>query len=446
MGKAMDRRNQAPLVDSSACLCRAERSLAGAGAAAAARLMPRAKACVQPSLRASIHPLRPKSSPASDRRGGGAGAGQRPLIPGLPDDLAVACLIRVPRGEHWKMRLVCKRWLRLLAGNYFYGLRRRLGLAEQWLYAIRCDGDGRVSWDVLDPARRAWRALPPLPAEYAAGAVGFGCAVLGGCHLYLLGGRDPHRGGGGAMRRVVFYSARSNRWHRAPDMLRRRHGFACCAIGNRLYVAGGGMTSAEVFDPAKNRWSFVSDTPSPLSLPSVSAAHGGRWHVKGLGPQRQVVCHVYSPEANTWSPAVELDAMVAGWRTPSASLSVAAADDGGRRLYAADCKDGCRLRAYDEGAGAWSGVAVDGGIHAGSSATVEAAAMVELHGRICVVRNNMSVSVVDVAGGGDGSTPRWETVVGKGQMKALVASLISAIAGGRGRAKNRVLHCQVLEV
>uniref|UniRef100_A0A0E0JX18 Uncharacterized protein n=1 Tax=Oryza punctata TaxID=4537 RepID=A0A0E0JX18_ORYPU len=433
LGQAMDRRNQAPLVDSSACLCRVERSVAGA---AAARLMPRAKACVQPSLRASIHPLKPKRSPGRDHRGGAGGGGRQcPLIPGLPDDLAVACLVRVPRGDHWKLRLVCKRWFRLLAGNYFYGLRRRLGLAEQWVYAVKCDGDGRVSWDVLDPARRAWRALPPVPGEYAA-AVGFGCAVLGGCHLYLFGGSDPRRG---PMRRVVFYSARSNRWHRAPDMLRRRHGFGCCVMGNRLYVAGGegcggggGLRSVEVFDPAKNRWSFVSDMAASL-MPFVSAVHGERWYVKGLGAQRQVMSQVYSPETDAWSAAHELDAMVTGWRSPSVSL--------GGRLYAADCKDGCRLRAYDEAAGAWSG-RVDSGQHAGSSHAVEAAAMVALHGKLCVIRNDMSVSVVDVAAA---ASPRWETVVGKGQIKAFVTNLLSAIAGGRRRAKNRVLHCQVLE-
>ncbi|KAL6604472.1 hypothetical protein ACP70R_042899 [Stipagrostis hirtigluma subsp. patula] len=420
----MDRRNRAPLVDSSACLCRAEKS-------AAARRM---KSCVQPSLRASIHPLKPKASP---RRGDRSRGEQWPLLPGLPDDLAIACLIRVPRADHWKLRLVCRRWSRLLAGNYFYGLRRRLGLAEPWVYAVRRDArDGRVSWDVLDPARGAWRALPPVPREYA-GADGFGAAVLGGCHLYLLGGRDPRRGGG-AMRRVVFYSARSNRWHRAPDMLRRRQCFGACVMGGRLYVAGGesggggggALRSAEVFDPAKNRWSFVSEMAAAV-VPFVSAVHGGRWYVKGLGAQQQVLSQAYSPEADEWS--VVLDGMVTGWRSPSACL------DG--RLYAADCKDGCRLRAYDEAAGAWT-TCIDSKQHRGTSQAVEAAAIVALHGKLCVVRNDMSVSAVDVTAGA--GSQRWENLVVKGHVKSFVTGLLSNIAG-RGRAKNHILHCQVLE-
>lgn len=427
----MDRRIQAPLVDSSSCLCRAERGVVVPGAGSH---VPRSRLCVQSSITASIHPLNDKRPVRGDRRRGQ----QWPLLPGLPDDLAIACLIRVPRADHWKLRLVCRRWFRLLAGNYFYALRGRLGLAEQWLYAFKCDGDGRVSWDVLDPeaARgggRAWRPLPPVPGEYA-DATGFGCAVLGGCHLYLLGGRDPRRG---ALRRVVFYSARSNRWHRAPDMLRRRHCFGACVMGNRLYVAGGesgggGLRSVEVFDPAKNRWAFVSSMATAL-VPFVSAVHGGRWYVKGLGADRQVLSQVYTPETDSWSTVAALDGMVAGWRSPSACL------DG--RLYAADCKDGCRIRSYDEATDAWCGCA-DSRRHMGSSHALEAAAMVALRGKLCVVRNDMSVSVVDFAVGAENQ--RWQTLASKGQIKSFVTNLLSSVAG-RGRAKNRVLHCQVLE-
>ncbi|KAF8769670.1 hypothetical protein HU200_006273 [Digitaria exilis] len=435
----MDARNRAaaPLVDTSACFCRVDRS----SAAAAARRIPVSKACVQPSLRASIHPLKTKASP---RPGDRSHDRQRqcPLLPGLPDDLAIAVLIRVPRADHWKFRLVCRRWHRLLAGNYFYALRRRLGLAEQWLYAVTRHGhDGHVSWHALDTSRGgggAWRTLPPLPPEYAGvGADGFGSAVLGGCHLYLLGGADP-RGSGGAIRRVVFYSARSNRWHRAQDMLRRRRCLAACAIGNRLYVAGGetgggALKSAEVFDPAKNRWSFVAEMAVAM-VPFVGAVHGERWYLKGLDAEnQQVVSQVYSPATDTWS--VVLDGMVTGWRSPSACL------DG--KLYAVDCKDGCRLKVYDEVADAWVTCFVDSKQHRGSSPAVEAAAIVALQGRICVVRNDMSVLAVDVKAG-EGKQQRWEILAGKSHGKGFVTGLLSSLAG-RGRAKNHVLHCQVLE-
>ncbi|KAF6983879.1 hypothetical protein CFC21_001974, partial [Triticum aestivum] len=58
----------------------------------------------------------------------------------------------------------------------------------------------------------------------------FNCAVLGGCHLHLLGGTN--------MRRVVFYS------FGVSDMLRRRHCFGVYVAGGES--GGGGLKSPEV--------------------------------------------------------------------------------------------------------------------------------------------------------------------------------------------------------
>ncbi|AES71880.1 putative F-box domain-containing protein [Medicago truncatula] len=47
-------------------------------------------------------------------------ARNQPLIlPGLPDDLDIAYLIRVPQIEHRKLHLVCNRWNNLLSENFF---------------------------------------------------------------------------------------------------------------------------------------------------------------------------------------------------------------------------------------------------------------------------------------------------------------------------------------
>jgi hypothetical protein len=208
--------------------------------------------------------------------------GERPipseLLPGLPDDLAIACLIRVPRFYHRKLRVVCKRWYRLLAGNYYYHLRRNLGKAEEWVYVIKRDREGRISWHAFDPRYQLWQSLPPVPVEYS-DALGFGCAVLSGCHLYLFGGKDPVKG---SMRRVVYYSARTNKWHRAKDMQRRRHFFGFCVINNCLFVAGGecegvqrSLRSAEMYDPNKNKWSYISDMSTAM-VPFIGVVFGGR--------------------------------------------------------------------------------------------------------------------------------------------------------------------------
>ncbi|XP_078442483.1 galactose oxidase/kelch repeat superfamily protein isoform X2 [Wolffia australiana] len=392
------RQLQAPLVDSASCGCRVEaglRTMVGAG-----KFVPGAKLCLQ----SEIKPPGPKSKTSRrDRRP------PSPLLPGLPDDLAVVCMARVPRADHRNLRLVCRRWYRLLAGNFFFSLRKRLGFAEEWLYVIKRDKDGKISWTAFDPTYQLWLPLPPLPAEYS-DAVGFG----------------------------------TNRWHRAPDMLRRRHCFGACSVGDRLFVAGGhceglqrSLRSAEVFDPVKNRWGAVADMAVSM-VPLIGVTHGGNWFIKGLSFHRQVVSGVFSPAANQWLEASE--GMVAGWRNPSVSFN--------GQLYAVDCKDGCKLRCYVEESDSWVRFA-DSKAHLGSSRALEAAALVQLKGKLCIVRNNMSITMVDMDRAGrnlatEDSDRIWETVAGKGQLRTFVTNLLSSIAG-RSTSRSHIVHCQVLQ-
>lgn len=363
---------------------------------------------------------------------------QPPLLPGLPDDLAIACLIRVPRVEHRKLRLVCKRWRHLLGGNFFYSLRKSLGMAEEWVYVIKRDRDGRISCHAFDPTYQLWQPLPPVPREYSE-ALGFGCAVLNGCHLYLFGGKDPLKG---SMRRVILYNARTNKWQRAPDMLRKRHFFGSCVINNCLYAAGGEcegsqrtLISAEVYDPNRNRWSFISDMNTAM-VPFIGVVHNGTWFLKGLGSHREVMSDAYSPETNTWTPISE--GMVSGWRNPSISLN--------GQLYALDCRDGCKLRVYDGTTDSWNKF-IDSKLHLGSSRALEAAALVPLNGKLCIVRNNMSISLVDVSSPDkrvESNPQLWENIAGKGHFRTLVTNLWSSIAGRSG-LKSHIVHCQVLQ-
>ncbi|RWW15322.1 hypothetical protein GW17_00020847 [Ensete ventricosum] len=126
--------------------------------------------------------------------------------------------------------------------------------------------------------------------------------------------------------------------------------------------------------------------------------------------------------------------MVTGWRNPSVCLN--------GRLFALDCRDGCKLRVYDAGAGSWSRH-IDSKLHLGSSRALEAAALVPLNGKLCIVRNNMSITLVDVeARDGAGSEDqRWETIAGKGQLKTFVTNLFSNIAG-RSSNRSYIVHCQ----
>ncbi|KAA8527955.1 hypothetical protein F0562_035176 [Nyssa sinensis] len=366
-------RVQAPLVDSVMCYCKVDSGLKTV--AGARKFVSGWKLCIQPDINPHAH----KSMRSSF---------QPPLLPGLPDDLAIACLIRVPHVEHNKLRLVCKRWHYLLAGNFFYSLRKRLGMAEEWVYVIKRDRHGRLAWHAFDSTYQLWQPLPPVPGEYKE-ALGFGCAVLSGCHLYLLGGKDPLKG---CMRQVIFYCALTNKWHRTPDMHRKRYFFGSCVIKNCLYVAGGQcegiqrtLRSAEVYDPNVNRWSVIADM-STLMVPLIRIVYSGKWFLKGLGPHREILSEAYIPESNAWTPIS--DGMIAGWRTLSISMN--------GKLYALDCHDGCKLRVYDEATNSWNRF-IDSKLHLGSSHALKAAALVPLNGKLYIIRNNMSISIVNVS-------------------------------------------------
>jgi hypothetical protein len=208
-------------------------------------------------------------------------------------------------------------------------------------------------------------------------------------------------------------------------------------------VAGGenegvhrSLRSAEVYDPNKNRWSFISDMSTAM-VPFIGVVYDGKWFLKGLGSHRQVLSEVYQPENDSWYPVQ--DGMVSGWRNPSATLN--------GKLYALDCKDGCKLRVYDDATDSWS-KHIDSRMHLGSSRALEAAALVPLNGKLCIIRNNMSISLVDVSKledlKGSSAEQLWETIAGKGHFKTLVTNLLSSLAG-RNRLKTHIVHCQVLQ-
>ncbi len=96
------------------------------------------------------------------------------LIPGLPKELAMQCLARVPRVSHGKMRAVCRTWRHMVESAEFLELRKHLGLSEDWLYlhvgtsprlleapsSVGCRG-GSSRWQLVG-GFSLWHALDPF--------------------------------------------------------------------------------------------------------------------------------------------------------------------------------------------------------------------------------------------------------------------------------------------
>ncbi|QCD76975.1 hypothetical protein DEO72_LG1g597 [Vigna unguiculata] len=85
---------------------------------------------------------------------------EEPLIPSLPDDVALNCLLRIPVQSHSACRAVCKRWHMLLGNKErFFTNRKQFGLKDPWLFVFayhKCTGKIQwqwnfgVRWNVID--------------------------------------------------------------------------------------------------------------------------------------------------------------------------------------------------------------------------------------------------------------------------------------------------------
>ncbi|KAI3888255.1 hypothetical protein MKW92_010123 [Papaver armeniacum] len=299
---------------------------------------------------------------------------------------------------------------------------RKARIRKEWIYVMKRDKDKKI----------LFHPLPHVPKEYSE-ALGFGSIVLGGCHLHLFGGKYPLKG---LIRGVIFYSARKNKRHRAPVMLPKK---------KKSEGVHRSLKSDEVYDSNKNMCSFISNMET-IMVPLIGVVHNGKWFLKGLVKRRG---YPNIPQSKTFPPIIyhpETDSynsvyngVVAGWRNPSISTNV--------NLHALDRKDGYILRIYDVSTDTL-GNHMDSKLHLVSSRALEAAVLIQLNRKVCIIRNNMSISMANLSNADNSrcvmSDHSWETIAGKEQFKTFITNIWSSFAS-RNRIKVHLLHCQMLQ-
>ncbi|ERM99292.1 F-box/kelch-repeat protein At1g30090 [Amborella trichopoda] len=294
------------------------------------------------------------SSSLSESEGGGEFL---PLIPGLPDDIALNCLLRIPVHAHPLCRPVCKRWRSLLLNKEtFFTLRRQLGLVEPWLFVFsfhRCTG--KIQWQVLDLVRLCWHTLPSMPCKDRVCPPGFGCIAMSeqGA-LYVCGGMLSDIDC--PMDRVLKYEVHRNRWTVMNHMLTPRSFFASGMINGRIYAAGGNSTdlfelnSAEVFDPMKGYWRSIAKMGANMASYDAAVLDAKLYVTEGwlwpfsFSPRGQV----YDPETDKWETMAA--GMTEGWTGASLVLH--------GHLFVVSEHERMRLKVYDVESDSWD--AVDG--------------------------------------------------------------------------------------
>uniref|UniRef100_A0A0A9DXH9 F-box domain-containing protein n=1 Tax=Arundo donax TaxID=35708 RepID=A0A0A9DXH9_ARUDO len=336
------------------------------------------------------------------------------LIPGLPDEISLQILARMPRMGYLKAKMVSRSWKAAITGAELYRLRKELGVDEEWLYILMKKADDqKLVWHAFDPVSSQWQRLPLMPGishggESKRGVPGLllgdlvsagirisdvirgwlgqkdlidripfcGCAIgtVDGC-IYVLGGFSR----ASAMKCVLRYDPFVNSWLEASSM---RIGRAFCKtslLNNKLYVVGGvskgknGLTplqSAEVFDPATGVWADVPDMTfsKAQALPTAFLAELLKPIATGITSYRgklyvpqslyswpffvDVGGEIFDPETNSWAEMPT--GMGEGWPARQAGTKLSAVIDGDLfALEPSTSSDRGKIKIYDPEEDTW---------------------------------------------------------------------------------------------
>ncbi|KAG2688998.1 hypothetical protein I3760_09G118800 [Carya illinoinensis] len=276
-----------------------------------------------------------------------------PLIPGLPDDVSLNCLLRLPVQSHAACKVVCKRWHLLLGSKErFFTRRKELGLKDPWLFVFafhKCTR--KIQWQVLDLTQFSWHSIPAMPCK--GGKVcphGFRCvAIPQESNLFVCGGVVSD--GDCPLDLVLKYEMQKNRWTVMNQMITARSFFASGAINGMIYVAGGNSTdlfeldSAEVMDPIKGSWHSIASMGANMASYDAAVLNGKLLVTEGwlwpfyVSPRGQV----YDPRTNNW------ESMAVGLREGWTGSSVVVYD----HLFVVSELERMKLKVYDSDTDSW---------------------------------------------------------------------------------------------
>ncbi|CAD6336433.1 unnamed protein product [Miscanthus lutarioriparius] len=269
------------------------------------------------------------------------------LIPGLPEEVARECLVRVGFDQLPVVRRISRQWKSEVESPDYHRQRRAEGLARPVLALVQAqptappaDSDAGPAVDkhstaagsgggpansyrmvLLEPVEGRWATLPPLswPSEslplFCQVAAVDGAGIQGRKRLVVVGGWHPETW---APTDAVFvYDFLTGAWRRgAPMPGPRRSFFACAAVGGAVYVAGGhddeknALRSALAYDPDADAWAQLPDMAEERDEPRglcVAAGGSSRFLVVGGYPtqaQGRFVgsAECFDPATSTWAP------------------------------------------------------------------------------------------------------------------------------------------------
>ncbi|KAI3455392.1 hypothetical protein Pfo_012055 [Paulownia fortunei] len=218
------------------------------------------------------------------------------LIPGLPGDVGLECLVRVTHQYFSSVASVCRSWKREIELPEFWQHRKDSGLTRKVVVLAQSRVDptrelGTKKYaaapvyrlTLCEPETGFWAELPPIPG-HSDGLPMF-CQLVGvGLNLVVMGGLNPVTWE--VSNAVFIYNFVSAAWRRGADMPGgQRLFFACASDSNgTVFVAGGhdgekcALKSAMAYDVSKDEWALMPDMARERDE-SKGAYQHGKFHV-----------------------------------------------------------------------------------------------------------------------------------------------------------------------
>ncbi|KAJ4770569.1 F-box/kelch-repeat protein SKIP4 [Rhynchospora pubera] len=227
-----------------------------------------------------------------------------PIIPGLPDEISLLCLARVPRCHHFTISCVSKTWRALLGSQEFLQTRQKYNWQETWVYALCKDNS---KWNtmlcVLEPqlSTRSWKVICIVPTPcpkrdgMAVETVGERLYLLGGCGLRENATDD-----------VYCYNTSIFHWERVAPMPMARCYFVSASLDNKLFVTSGlGLTdlspnSWDVYDPTSNTWHSHKNPMLTSDIVKFIAFDGKLYTIHKTAWNNVRFAGVYHPSMQMW--------------------------------------------------------------------------------------------------------------------------------------------------
>ncbi|XP_060205677.1 F-box/kelch-repeat protein At1g80440-like [Lycium barbarum] len=220
------------------------------------------------------------------------------IIPNLPYDMGLECLIRIPYNNFSSVTSVCQNWKLQIALPEFWRQRKAIGLTRQVILMAQARLDPKIKLGsslkysafplygltLYEPDSGYWAELP-FPGT--SDGLPMFCQLIGvGLNLVVMGGWNPITWE--PSKDVFVYNFVSATWRRGAEMPGcRRSFFGSGSDSERtVYIAGGhdeeknALKSAMAYDVSRDEWLQMPDMASERDECKCTF-YEGKFHVIG---------------------------------------------------------------------------------------------------------------------------------------------------------------------